>query len=107
MNAINKITLQNTNRDIWVKRQRMHICQISWQFPGSLQTLIVSLILKRFLYTPGTKGWSRLRDRTLAVPKNRAKIFHYLVRGAGGSRSGVQGGVATMVLAEEVSVALR
>ena len=24
--------------------------------------------------TPGTRGWSRLRDRTLAVPKNRAKI---------------------------------
>ena len=24
--------------------------------------------------TPGTRGWSRLRDRTLAVPKIRAKI---------------------------------
>ena len=25
-------------------------------------------------YTPGTRGWSRLSDRTLAVPKNHAKI---------------------------------
>ena len=24
--------------------------------------------------TPGTRGWSRLHDRTLAVPKKRAKI---------------------------------
>ena len=23
--------------------------------------------------TPGTRGWSKLRDRTLAVPKKRAK----------------------------------
>ena len=27
--------------------------------------------------TPGTRGWSRLRDRTLAVPKNRAKISFF------------------------------
>ena len=26
------------------------------------------------LYTPGTRGWSRLRDRTLAVQQKRAKI---------------------------------
>ena len=27
--------------------------------------------------TPGTRGWSRLRDRTLAVTKNRAKITFF------------------------------
>ena len=27
--------------------------------------------------TPGTRGWSRLRDRTLAVAKNRAKITFF------------------------------
>ena len=34
---------------IWVESKRMHTCQISRHFPGSLQTLIVNLILKRFL----------------------------------------------------------
>ena len=29
------------------------------------------------LYTPGTRGWSRLRDRTLAVAKNRAKMTFF------------------------------
>ena len=28
-------------------------------------------------YTPGTRGWSRLRDRTLAVEKNRAKMTFF------------------------------
>ena len=27
--------------------------------------------------TPGTRGWSRLRDRMLAMVKNRAKIFFF------------------------------
>ena len=27
--------------------------------------------------TPGTRGWSRLRDRTLAVAKNRAKMTFF------------------------------
>ena len=27
--------------------------------------------------TPGTRGWSRLRDRMLAVSKNRMKISFY------------------------------
>ena len=35
---------------IWVESKRMHICQISCHFTGSLQTLIVNLILKRFLW---------------------------------------------------------
>ena len=31
--------------------------------------------------TPGTRGWSRLRDRTLAIQKKRAKInFFFLVK---------------------------
>ena len=29
------------------------------------------------LNTPGTRGWSRLRDRTLAVAKNRAKMTFF------------------------------
>ena len=29
------------------------------------------------MYTPGTRGWSRLRDRTLAVAKNRAKMTFF------------------------------
>ena len=27
--------------------------------------------------TPGTRGWSTLRDRTLAVPKKRAKFSFF------------------------------
>ena len=30
--------------------------------------------LNCYCNTPGTRGWSRLRDRTLAVAKNRAKM---------------------------------
>ena len=30
--------------------------------------------------TPGTRGWSRLRDRTLAVQKKRVKIHQFLVQ---------------------------
>ena len=29
--------------------------------------------------TPGTWGWSRLRDRTLAVPKKRVKICFFFL----------------------------
>ena len=29
--------------------------------------------------TPGTRGWSRLRNRTLAVQKKRAKISFFLL----------------------------
>ena len=28
-------------------------------------------------YTPGSRGWSRLRDRMLAVAKNRAKMTFF------------------------------
>ena len=38
---------------IWVESKRMYICQISWSFPGSLQTLIVNEILNRFYETFG------------------------------------------------------
>ena len=31
----------------------------------------------QFLNTPGTRGWSRLRDRTLAVPKACVKISFF------------------------------
>ena len=34
---------------IWVESKSMHICQISCHFTGSLQTLILTLILERFL----------------------------------------------------------
>ena len=30
--------------------------------------------------TPGTRGWSTLRDRTLAVLKKRAKISFFFVK---------------------------
>ena len=30
-----------------------------------------------YINTPGTRGWSRLRDRTLAVPKKRARISFF------------------------------
>ena len=33
-----------------------------------------------FYNTPGTRGWSRLRDRTLGVPENRAKISFFFVK---------------------------
>ena len=36
---------------IWVESKRMHICQISLHFPGSLQTL-VNLILKKIFTKP-------------------------------------------------------
>ena len=34
-------------------------------------------ILRNNKNTPGTRGWSRIRDRTLAVAKNRAKMTFF------------------------------
>ena len=65
--------------------------KIKYTFPQSnILSLIILLLLKYFkklyffkLYlfpfrnTPGAGGWSRLRDRTLAVPKARAKINYF------------------------------
>ena len=42
--------------------------------------MMTDISLKSVIYTSGTKGWSRLRDRTLAVPKKRAKISFFLLK---------------------------
>ena len=34
---------------------------------------------KRKKYTPGTRGWSRLRDRTLTVQKNARKSVFFVM----------------------------
>ena len=43
-----------------------------------IQLLTITNHMKHVFNTPGTRGWSRLRDRTLVVAKNRAKMTFFL-----------------------------
>ena len=44
---------------------------------GCSEIVIRQVELQNVLNTPGSRGWSRLRDRTLAVAKNRAKMTFF------------------------------
>ena len=55
---------------VWIKNYISYKCISIVNWLGTRKHLNDDFISN----TPGTRGWSRLRDRTLAVAKNRAKM---------------------------------
>ena len=61
------------NAKIWGLEKRL----ASWVSPKWVKSRRRRKKEKKKKNTPGTRGWSRLRDRTLAVQKKRAKICFF------------------------------
>ena len=70
--CFSRILFQSINQNLHCNTHYTHIHN-----SGHLTAKISDLALGTYLNTPGTRGWSRLRDRTLAVAKNRAKMTFF------------------------------